>query len=143
MKNERKTMKRRFSQSGFTLLEIMIVVVIIGVIAGFAIVNLMGTAEKTKIDLARGFVKGQLKTQIITYQLHCSSFPNSLNDLVTRPSDASGWHGPYLDEYPKDPWGEPYQYKYPGSHNPNSFDVYSKGPDKADGTGDDIGNWAD
>jgi|ERR1051326_423158 general secretion pathway protein G len=143
MKDKQRITKERFFQSGFTLLEIMIVVVIIGVIASFAIVNLMNASEGAKIKLASGFVKGSLKSQISLYQLNCNAYPNSLNDLVTKPSDANGWRGPYLDEYPKDPWGEPYQYKYPGTHNPNSFDVYSKGPDKVDGTADDIGNWSD
>lgn len=140
---KRDTLQIRRGQSGFTLLEIMLVVVIIGIIAGFAIVNLMGTGEKAKKDLALGFVKGSLKTQISLYQLHCNSWPNSLNDLVTKPADANGWHGPYLDEFPKDPWDQPYQYRVPGTHNPNTFDVWSKGPDKTDGTADDIGNWAD
>ena len=130
-------------QRGFTLLEIMIVVVIIGIIAGFAIVNLVGTSEGAKMDLARAFVKGSLSTQITLYQLHNNSYPTSVEALVNKPSDATNWRGPYLNEIPRDPWGEVYQIRVPGTHNTSRFDVYSKGPDKQDGSGDDIGNWSD
>jgi general secretion pathway protein G len=130
-------------QRGFTLLEIMIVVVIIGIIASFAIVNLIGTSEGAKVDLARAFVKGSLSTQITLYQLHNNSYPTTVEALVNRPSDATGWRGPYLNEVPKDPWGELYVIRVPGTHNTGRFDVFSKGPDKQEGSGDDIGNWSD
>jgi general secretion pathway protein G len=130
------------SQSGFTLLEIMLVVVIIGIIAGLAIMNLVGTSEKAKEDLARSQIKGPLKTSISLYQLHTGSWPSGLNDLLTRPGNVPNWRGPYVEEVPRDPWGEEYQYRAPGSRNPSGFDLWSKGPDKQDGSADDIGNWA-
>ena len=142
MKTHEIAVKNFRSQGGFTLLEIMIVVVIIGIIAGFAIVNLVGTSEGAKIDLARSFVKGALSTQVTLYQMHNNAYPSSVEALVSKPSDATNWRGPYLNEIPKDPWGEVYQIRVPGSHNASGFDLYSKGPDKADGTADDIGNWA-
>lgn len=128
-------------QRGFTLLEIMIVVVIIGVIASIAIVNFVSVGEGAKIDLARTFVKGSLSSAIQMYQLNNNTYPNSLDALLNRPSDASNWRGPYLKEAAIDPWGEPYQLRVPGTHNTSGFDVWSKGPDKQDGSGDDIGNW--
>jgi general secretion pathway protein G len=60
---------------------------------------------------------------------------------VTRPGDAKNWNGPYLDDVPKDPWGQPYVYVYPGRHNANGYDLYSIGRDGQDGTADDVGNW--
>jgi general secretion pathway protein G len=143
MKNNKMKSSLRKYQAGFTLLEIMIVVIIIGIIAGFAIVNLVGTTEDAKIKLARSMVKGSLATQVSIYQLHNNSYPPNIEALVTRPSDAPNWRGPYLNEIPKDPWGEIYQYRAPGAHNTSSFDLYSKGPDKTDGTADDIGNWSE
>lgn len=111
----------------------MVVVVIIGALAAYAIVNYMNAGNRAKEDIAHGYVKGPMKTQISLYQMRNNSLPNSLTDLVPT----------YFEEFPKDPWGEPYQYRIPGTHNPNSFDVWSKGLDKIDGTGDDIGNWSD
>lgn len=130
-------------QKGFTLLEIMLVVVIIGLLAGLLIYNLAGTSDQARIDIARSACKGPLATAIGLYQLHTGSYPSSLEDLITKPADASNWRGPYLKEKPIDPWNEPYQYRYPGTHNPSGFDVYSKGLDKMDGTADDIGNWSE
>ena len=124
----------------------MLVVVIIGLLAGFLIFNLAGTGEKAKIDIATSMCKGTLSTAIEMYHLHTGSYPTSdqwPQALLTRPSDAQGWHGPYLNETAMDPWNKPYQYKFPGVHNPSRFDVYSMGPDKTDGTPDDIGNWTD
>jgi general secretion pathway protein G len=67
-----------------------------------------------------------------------------LQALLTPPSSkADRWHGPYIEgnNVPIDPWGEPYQYEYPGKHNKAGYDLWSKGPDKQSGTADDIGNW--
>jgi len=138
----RSALRSGMLQRGFTLLEIMIVVVIIGVIAGFAIVNFVGQGEGAKKDLAQAFVDGGLSTAIQAYQLNNNSYPPSLDALVNKPSDATNWRGPYLTKPAIDPWGELYQYRSPGSHNTTRFDVWSKGPDKQDGTGDDIGNWS-
>jgi general secretion pathway protein G len=67
-----------------------------------------------------------------------------LQALWTQPAQrADSWHGPYGEgsKPPVDPWGEPYQYAYPGTHNKGSYDLWSKGPDHTSGTDDDIGNW--
>jgi general secretion pathway protein G len=129
------------SQSGFTLLEIMLVVIIIGLLAGFLIYNLTGTREAAFEDIARSMCTGTLSTAIETYYLHTGSYPPNLDALVTSPGGTTGWRGPYLKQMPIDPWKRPYQYAYPGVHNPSSFDVYSMGKDGSAGTGDDVGNW--
>lgn len=83
------------------------------------------------------------------YELAIGSYPSTTQGfqaLRFKPqdlADSSKWDGPYLDrDVPKDPWGNPYQYAYPGTHNgPDGFDVWSFGPDMTNGTPDDIGNW--
>jgi general secretion pathway protein G len=72
-------------------------------------------------------------------------FPTTAEGLAAlrvRPADGKSWHGPYLaHDAGNDPWGNPYVYRYPGTHNPYSLDVFSMGPDGREGGGDDVGNW--
>ena len=79
-------------------------------------------------------------------KLYCSRFPSTqegLEALFKEPSGTVGWKGPYLKRgVPKDPWGNPYMYRYPGQHSANSYDLYSRGPDGQEGGGDDIDNWS-
>jgi general secretion pathway protein G len=72
------------------------------------------------------------------------STADGIQALITPPgAKADHWHGPYIEggKIPLDPWGEPYQYAYPGTKNKGGYDLWSKGPDKQSGTADDIGNW--
>ena len=134
---------------GFTLVEILVVITIIGLLAGLTIAkfgNLFGGAQ---VDIARLFVTQGMKTPLVTYRLQMGAYPSTdegLQALIVAPSGkADRWRGPYVAEgtkYPLlDPWNEPYQYRCPGTHNKGGYDVWSKGPDKQDGTDDDIGNW--
>ena len=67
-----------------------------------------------------------------------------LSALIEQPTDVTSWHGPYIKRgVPKDPWGSPYVYKQPGEHNASGYDLYSFGPDKQDGSDDDIDNWSE
>lgn len=132
--------------AAFTLLEILVVLAIIGLLAGLAITNvdkIFGGAQDTTVRL---FVGQTMKTPLTTYRIHMGSYPTTaegLQALVTNPGSKSGWNGPYVTDgkLPKDPWGEPYQYSYPGTRNKDGYDLWSKGPDKQSGTADDIGNW--
>jgi type II secretion system protein G len=87
---------------------------------------------------------GLYKNAIQMYRLDTRQYPSDLKDLVTKPSDtavANRWDGPYLDNITSDPWGNDFRLCSPGKFNPDSFDVWSVGPDGQDGSADDIGNW--
>ena len=133
---------------GFTMMELLVVLAILGLIAGLAISNVTGIFGGSQLTVAKLFVQDTLKTPLFTYRMQMGDYPTTaegLQALVTRPSNskADRWGGPYLEggKVPLDPFDEPYQYAYPGKHNKDRPDVWSKGPDKLDGTADDIGNW--
>jgi general secretion pathway protein G len=138
---------RARSHRGFTLLEILVVLAIIGLVAGLAITKVGGIFDGAKVDTVKLFVNVSLKTPLTSYKIHMNDFPSTSDGLqalwVAPAKGAENWHGPYGDgsKPPLDPWGEPYQYEYPGKNNKGSYDLWSKGPDKQSGTEDDIGNW--
>ena len=130
-------------QAGFTLLEMIVVLVIIGLIMGLVGPRLFGQADKAKVQTAETQIK-MLRGALQTMRLDISRWPSEaegLSLLTTRPGDAEaarGWAGPYLDEaVPQDPWGQPYQYS-PQSSGDNHFSLYSLGADgKPGGEGQD------
>lgn len=128
---------------GFTLVEILLVVAIIGTLAALVIPRIAGTSEHAKEVAAAADIHGGIKTALDHYEIDNGSYPRSLNDLLQQPADAKNWHGPYLDspQLPVDPWGNAYIYYFPGKHNQNGYDLLSMGLDGKEGTDDDIGNW--
>jgi general secretion pathway protein G len=134
-----KTKLRR----AFTLVEMMLVVVIIGILAALVIPKIAGNSERARVTAAMADIRGGIKSALDQYDVDMGHYPSSLQDLLTQPRDASNWHGPYFDppQLPVDPWGHPYIYSYPGKHNPSGYDLWSAGPDGKSGTDDDIGNW--
>ena len=137
---------RRASRA-FTLLEILVVLAIIGLLVTLAVNNIGGAYDRAKVDVAKMFVSQSMQAPLTTYKIHMGDFPTTaegLQALATPPANkADRWRGPYVvdGKIPLDPWGEPYQYRYPGVKNKSGYDLWSKGPDKTDGTEDDIGNW--
>ncbi len=139
----------RTTRRGFTLVEIIIVLAIIGMIAGLAVTRVEGIFGGSQTSIAKIFVNDSLKTSFVRYRIDIGDYPSTaegLEALVSAPSSrADRWKGPYIDakggKVPLDPWGEPYGYRYPGTKNTGGYDVFSKGPDKVEGTEDDIGNW--
>lgn len=130
-------MKQKRKQQGFTLIEIMVVVVIIGMLATLILPKVLGRQDEAFIAKAKSDIRA-LSSSIKLYKLDNYKFPASLNDLVSGGTKGRG----YLDKVPKDPWGNEYQYANPGSHM--DFDVWSFGTDGTSGgsdTGQDIGNW--
>ena len=130
-------------RQGFTLTEIMLVVVIIGILAALVIPKIAGSSERARVTAASADIKGGIKSAIGQYEGDNGFYPKSLQELIVQPSNAKNWHGPYFDppKLPLDPWGNPYIYYFPGKHNPTSYDLLSTGPDGREGTDDDIGNW--
>lgn len=137
---------RRRLTAGFTLIELMVVLVIIGVLAALIVPNVLDRADDSRVTAAKTDVNNLMQA-LKLYKLDNQRFPSGeqgLQALVSKPSAApvpGNWR-PYLDKLPADPWGNPYQYLSPGLHGP--VDVLSLGADgKAGGEGRDadIGSW--
>jgi general secretion pathway protein G len=133
----------------FTLVEMLVVLAILGLLLGLVVNNADKILGRSNEAIARVYVRDSLKTTLVRYRIDLGDYPSTeegLEALMTAPSGkADRWHGPYLDspgnKLPLDPWGEPYQYRYPGTKNTTSYDLFSKGADKVADTADDIGNW--
>lgn len=134
---------------GFSIVEILVVLAIAALLVGLVVSNMdtiLGTSQE---KIARIFVRDSLKTPLVRYRIDVGDYPSTaegLAALVVAPASAADkWKGPYLDapggKIPVDPWGQPYEYRYPGAKNPGGYDVYSRGVDKTADTADDIGNW--
>ncbi len=139
-KNKRQTRSR-----GFSILELLLVLVILAVLSAIVGVRFAGQSEKARITAAKTQLS-DFKTALGTYELQVGSYPTTqqgLEALIEEPSDAEGWSGPYLesDVVPVDQWGNEWQYRCPGTHNEDGFDLYSYGPDQRAGGNDDIANW--
>jgi general secretion pathway protein G len=131
--------------TGFTLLEIMLVVVIMGILMTVAVVKLGGKTKQAQIAAARADVKA-FSQALALFEMDCGSYPGGeqgLQALVAQPPNCTNWKGPYIEsgKIKDDPWASKYIYKCPGEKLPHSYDLYSPGPDKVEGTDDDIGNW--
>lgn len=129
----------RRAQRGFTLLELLVVVAIIGLLAAFVGPRVFGHVGKSEVTTAKAQVEA-LSRALEAYRLDVGHFPDTtqgLNALMVRPQNETKWNGPYLQkDVPLDPWGHPYQYKVPGTKG--EFEVLSLGRDGAPGgTGED------
>ena len=140
--------KFRHAARGFTLIEIMVVVVVIGLLAAFILPNVFGNVIKAQIAKVKGDIQG-IETALTMYKLDNYKYPSTdlgLAALVQRPNDPTvrNWReGGYIKRVSKDPWGNPYQYVFPGTHG-QEYDLYSFGADGqegGEGENADIGNW--
>jgi general secretion pathway protein G len=115
------------AQAGFTLIEIILVLVLIGGIVAFAATRILGGGDRAKVNLARAQVQ-TIAEKIQQFDMDTGSLPASLDELVTAPGNATGWLGPYAKASElKDPWNHPFQYSVPGDGQP--FDLVSLGKD--------------
>jgi len=135
----------RYRSHGFTLLELLVVMVIIGMLAGYVAPKFFSQIGRSEIKMTRAQIDGFEKA-LEQYRLDVGNYPSTEQGLMAlneKPSGESKWAGPYLKKrLPKDPWGHDYVYKFPGDHG--DYDLVSYGKDgQAGGTGEgeDIGNW--
>ena len=113
----------------------------LAVLVGMGVFMMVGVIDDANVGKTKADVK-TLEAVIIRYKTSMSILPSSLEDLARRPANGSDqWRKLIEDHLLKDAWGQPYQYRNPGRHNPHGYDVYSYGPDMKDVTEDDIGNW--
>ena len=128
-------------RSGFTLIEIMLVVAIIGILAAMVVPRLTGRTKQAREAVAKADVQVNLPLALDLYELDIGEFPDSLDNLRENKDNSDNWKGPYIKKVPKDPWGNDYYYVYPGQNNRDDYDLYSAGPDGTPGNDDDAVNW--
>lgn len=145
MKTQRTHLRQR--RSAFTLIEIMVVVIILGVLAATVMPQFIGMTYDAKVSAAKANI-AEYESALERFNVHMDRYPTSdegLKVLVEAPAgDDKRWRGPYVKQVRQDPWNSPYQYRSPGVHHANSFDLWSRAADRADGgegQGADIGNW--
>lgn len=129
-------------RSGFTLIELMVVVIIIAALAGMVVPRIIPASDDARSNIAKGDL-ANISLALKLYRLHTGRYPTTeegLSALMSSPGGSENWKGPYLEKKPLDPWKREFQYRYPGQNNPHGFDVWSKGPDEQSAE-DDITNW--
>ncbi len=124
------------NKNGFTLIEILLVVMIIGALAVMVVPRLAGRGERALMTVAQVDINANIASALKLYELDNGTFPTTSQGLdallvkPTAPPTARNWNGPYLEKKPIDPWGQPYQYAQPGTHG-TAYDLYSFGSDKS------------
>lgn len=142
-----KILSNRRKSGAFTLIEIMVVVIILGILAATIIPQFVGTTQEAKVSTAKSNI-AELESALERYNVNMDRYPTTeegLKALTEAPQGGdSKWRGPYIKLLRPDPWGNQYQYKNPGTHKSSGFDLWSRGADGVDGgegDGADIGNW--
>jgi general secretion pathway protein G len=127
------------SKKGFTLIELMLVVIIIGVLVSMVVPRLVGRSEEARIAAAKADINSNISVALDLYELDNGKYPTTeegLVALISMPASAVKWKGPYLKKRPVDPWGREYMYRCSGS----DYELYSYGPDGVEGGEDDVTN---
>lgn len=144
--HRRHSSRRHRRSRGFTLIEVMLVLVILVILGSLVVSTYTNVQKQANVDAANAQIS-MFTTPLGMYHLNQNSYPTTeqgLQALREPPSDIpnpNDWVQLMDKPIPNDPWGNPYEYTYPGTYNPNSYDILSLGPDGAAGTGDEIGNW--
>ncbi len=133
------------NEKGFTLIEIMLVVVIISILVTVVLPRFTGKTEQARNSAARLQIE-TISMALDSYELDNGRYPTNAEGLAalrSNPGNLKKWNGPYLKkDVPQDPWDNNYMYVCPGTHN-TDYDLYSYGPNGAEGGGDDVGNWTE
>ena len=131
------------SENGFTLVEMLLVLVILATLAGVVVPRFVDRAEQGRRTAAKTQI-AHFGVSLDCFEVDVGNYPqggDGLQDLVVQPRDATGWKGPYVKEIPLDPWGHTYLYECPSKHGAKAYDLSSVGRDGRAGTDDDITNW--
>lgn len=141
-RNRMRMIAGRRSARGFTLVELLLVLVILALIGGLVLPGIIGKAEGAKVKAAASQID-RLSMAVESFYLDTGATPDDLSELVGESSDVDGWNGPYVKTSSlKDPWGRDYIYTYPGEHG--DFDITSLGADGqpgGEGKNADINSW--
>jgi general secretion pathway protein G len=137
------------NSKAFTLVELMLVVIIIGILVAMVVPRIAGRSEQARRAAAQADIDANLAIALDLYELDNGNYPTTeqgLDALIKAPTSApvpENWNGPYLKKrkVPLDPWGRPYKYASPGVHNTEDYDLFSLGADGVEGGGDDVANW--
>jgi general secretion pathway protein G len=147
MKSRNKTLARVSRERGFSLIEIMAVVLIMGLLIGVVGVGVAARVKKARLEATKAQI-ASLEQAISMFHLECGFYPEALEALIAAPTSGRTCKGyppeGFLQkkELPEDAWNKPFTYALPGAHNRDGYDLSSTGPDAEDGTSDDITNWA-
>jgi len=153
MERSRTLKKRTGIRAGFTLIEILLVILILAMLAGVAIMTFSGTQEGAKIDTTKLKIN-EIEKALDTYNMHVGHYPTeeegNLEALIKKPSDekvAKKWRGPYIKQEPKDAWDKVFHYKREDSESSEDlnlkYKLWSEGPDEQNETDDDIKSWSE
>lgn len=136
-------MKTHRHANGFTLIELMVVVIIIAALAGMVLPRVLPASDEAKAKIASGDI-ANISVALKLFRLHNDVYPSTQEglDILLKPSSSRTFKESYLERKPLDPWKRKYQYRYPATRNTTgSFDLWSLGIDGKDGTDDDVTNW--